>query len=43
MKDKGDAGLVELTSKFDGVDIPEEDFVIDVADLSDDGISAQDK
>ena len=43
VKDKGDTGLRELTAKFDGVDILEEGIVIDVADLSDDGISTQDK
>ena len=43
VKEKGDSGLRELTSKFDGVDIPEENIVVNVSEMSDDGITDEDK
>ena len=43
VKEKGDSGLRELTAKFDGVDILEGDIVINVADLSDGGVSTENK
>ena len=43
VKEKGDSGLRELTKKFDGVDITEENIVVNVSELKDDGITDEDK
>ena len=43
VRENGDSGLRELTNQFDAVDIPEEEIVVNVSDLSDDGVSEEHK